>query len=138
MNKRQCLNNQARKIKNIPEIIQSSVSIYINAKWSIQYRKDCSTIDSSEMYRLYYARIRLNPHTNPNYVKYLKKDLDLKCMDGIIDYFTYADWTEYDNKKREPIFIQAHTRAMSLIRIKYNQLNMRISDTIQLIERSIK
>lgn len=65
---------------------------YEKFKKTYLYNKSC--YDTSDMYRMYYARIRMNVYTNKNYVKFIKNEIVPDSYDDIATYLTYGNWAE--------------------------------------------
>lgn len=75
--------NRKRKIE------ESDFERYISL-----YLRNKERLDTSEMYRHYYARIRMKPWTNPKYALFIRNELDFESHDDIACYLTYSNWFE--------------------------------------------
>ena len=123
---------RGRDTKNVPDILFSTTCVFINDKWMDQYRQDCRNMDSSDMYRTYYAKMRTKPWVAIDYIKYIKGKLDLNNLDDSIIYFTYANLDVVPNDK------DIYKLAMSQIYDKCEEIKMRTNITINFITSVLK
>lgn len=96
-----------------------------------------SRLDNSDMYRHYYARVRKNIWTNPNYVKFVKDDFDSDNYTDIINYLYYNNWIEESNYPEtvrygniEDYAKYAHKIAMQKILVYRSHMVNRINNNI--------
>lgn len=58
------------------------------------YLNDMHVLDDSDKYRKYYARIRSNIRTNPDYVRFVKNELDVSNINDAVIYLMHSNWEE--------------------------------------------
>jgi hypothetical protein len=124
--------NVNQDTKNIPSIINTLFSLHATANWMTSYRKDRDTMDSSDIMRTYYARIRQVPRVNPDYVRYVQYKLNMSNEDDAILFLIFESDTIFDDTSKLSYdgYIQyMHRRAMTLIPDYVSKMVSRIEHT---------
>ena len=111
----------------------------ISVDYVNRYLYDKSKLDDSDMYRKYYAYLRKDVFTDPNYVKFVTNNLDFSNDDDIVLHLVYSNWIEESefpknlkNGTIENYSRYVHKISMSKIHYAYSSLNERIQKMYQI------